>query len=226
MSLICIPIREISLLALKKKLKAGEKHADVIEIWADQLPPETDPAEVVSLATKPLLIVNKGAAEKGQWHGSEKERLAVLKKYAAAGASYIDVAIDTDAELIQDMRSSFQEETDLILSYHNFEETPPLPDLQKKMEKGIELNADIIKVATYANTAEDNLTVLQLLAEANAREIPFIGICMGIRGKLSRVVAPALGSYITYVALHKKEASAPGQLTLKEFKKISSLLNS
>lgn len=226
MSLICIPIRENTLPALKKRLKTAEKHADVVEIWADGLPPETDPNDVVSLASKPLLIVNKGAAEKGKWQGLEEDRIAVLKKYAQAGAAYVDVAIDTDAGLIRDLQSSLQEKTKLILSYHNFEETPPLSELQKKMTRGIGLNADIIKVATFARETEDNLEVLQLLAEANAGGIPFIGICMGIRGKLSRVVVPALGSYITYVALNKKEASAPGQLTLKEFRHISSLLNS
>ncbi len=42
--------------------------------------------------------------------------------------------------------------------------------------------------------------------------------CMGEEGKISRIMAPLLGSAITYASLDREEASAPGQLTIHELR--------
>jgi 3-dehydroquinate dehydratase type I len=47
---------------------------------------------------------------------------------------------------------------------------------------------------------------------------------MGRRGKISRIMAPLLGSVITYASLDPEEASAPGQLTIEEMQTINRIM--
>ena len=41
---------------------------------------------------------------------------------------------------------------------------------------------------------------------------------MGEEGKLSRIITLLLGGFMTYAALDKQQATAPGQLTVKQLK--------
>jgi 3-dehydroquinate dehydratase/shikimate dehydrogenase len=53
--------------------------------------------------------------------------------------------------------------TKVILSSHNFNETPSAAELQAKAEAMREAGADIVKIATMANDISDAATVLSLL---------------------------------------------------------------
>ena len=57
---------------------------------------------------------------------------------------------------------------------------------------------------------------------ARGREIIAFG--MGPAGKWSRVVAPLMGSFLTFAPFTKKGASAPGQLTVNEVKRLWQML--
>jgi len=72
--------------------------------------------------------------------------------------------------------------------------------------------ADKVKIATMANNAKDNALILSLYAEYDN----LIAFCMGKLGMITRVAAPVLGADFTFVAYSKKEATAPGQLTVGE----------
>lgn len=226
MSLLCIPIRETTIPGLKNKLKAAERQADLTEIWVDHLPVGTDPGEVIGAATKPVIVVNKHRSEGGRAEGPRSVRMPILKEYAKAGAAYVDTDIDTTRDTIFELRQGFRENTKLVLSYHDFIETPPFRNLVEKFEQGVAKKADIIKIATFAKRESDNHTVMQLLCLAKERRIPLIAICMGTRGKLSRIMGPAMGSYMTFVSLDKDGQSAPGQLTVEEHNLITLMLKS
>lgn len=53
--------------------------------------------------------------------------------------------------------------TKVILSSHNFNETPSVEELQAKAEAMRDAGADIVKIATMANDISDAATVLSLL---------------------------------------------------------------
>ena len=55
-------------------------------------------------------------------------------------------------------------------------------------------DADIVKLVTLANHPADNLRLLSLIPQAQARGKDIIAFCMGPLGKWSRVAAPLLGS--------------------------------
>ena len=47
-----------------------------------------------------------------------------------------------------------------------------------------------------------------------------IAFCMGPLGKWSRIAAPLLGSWLTFAPFSKQGASAPGQLTVNDLKRV------
>ncbi|HMK65556.1 MAG TPA: type I 3-dehydroquinate dehydratase, partial [Thermodesulfobacteriota bacterium] len=59
-----------------------------------------------------------------------------------------------------------------------------------------------------------------LLAYAKKKEMSLIAFCMGEKGKVSRLMAPLLGSPWTYASPAADQATAPGQMTIREMKKL------
>lgn len=218
--MLCIPIQARSLKDLKARAQKAERIADLIEVWIDYLPPETDARSIAACCSKPLIVVNKPRREKGLWKGSEKQRIERLQQFAVLGVAYIDIGIDTDLKLIQKLIKA-KKRTKIIISYHNFKNTPEAKVLQQKVRRALNLGADVVKVATFARKPSDNLTVLNLLGKIKK---PMAAMCMGEHGKISRMVGLALGSHFTFVALDESKKSVPGQMTVKEYKTVDSLL--
>ncbi len=109
--------------------------------------------------------------------------------------------------------------TKLIVSHHNFKETPiQLNDIYQRIAK---TNADIIKIATKANNYNDSLRMLNLISGAD-RDI--IAICMGQKGMITRVYGPAVGGYLTFASLGEGKSSASGQMNVDELRQTWQLL--
>jgi 3-dehydroquinate dehydratase type I len=118
-----------------------------------------------------------------------------------------------------------------VLSWHNFENTPPQAELDKVLAQMIESAAStdsvdkvIGKIVTTAHTWEDALRVLWLQEQAKAANFRLSCFCMGDPGRITRLATLYLGGYMTYVCLHDAQATAPGQLSLKQLKKLTDLL--
>lgn len=217
--MLCVPIQAESVQKLKIKALKAARVADFVEIWIDHLPPGTSAKEMVAVCPKPLIIVNKPRREKGKWKGTEKSRIERLREFAIPGVAYIDVGMDTDKKLIKELVKT-KKRSKVILSYHNFERTPSESELKQKIKKGFALGADVVKIATFAKTPKDNLTVLSLLKTSQ----PLAVMCMGRHGKISRMVGEALGSQFTFAALDAASRTAPGQMIIDEYETIASLL--
>jgi shikimate dehydrogenase len=88
----------------------------------------------------------------------------------------------------------------------------------------VENGAAIVKIVTLAKSAEDNLKVLSMIPYAQKHFQKIIAMCMGVEGRISRVVAPLLGAYLSFAVLDPCAQSAPGQLTVREIRQISNLI--
>jgi 3-dehydroquinate dehydratase type I len=82
----------------------------------------------------------------------------------------------------------------------------------------------VIKLVPFAKHPEDNLRVLSLLPRARECGQRMIAFCMGEAGRISRVMAPLLGSFLTYASLEEGEETAPGQLAVGEMRRMLRLL--
>jgi len=104
-----------------------------------------------------------------------------------------------------------------MVSEHDFTRTPQEDELQLMVEKAIDQGAQIVKIATMANSVAD---VRRLLNFTEKCETPIVTIAMGPIGKISRVIAPLYGSLFSYGFI--KGEVAPGQLPvtrlIEEFK--------
>lgn len=82
----------------------------------------------------------------------------------------------------------------LILSYHNFEETPA--DLKAVLSLMQMRQAAFYKIATMAHSTLDALRMLTFVqSHPNV-----IGVCMGSLGQITRILAPVFGTPIMYAS--------------------------
>lgn len=105
----------------------------------------------------------------------------------------------------------------VIRSYHNFEETPE--NLLKIIEELDSKKCDLIKIATKVNSEEDAKRLLALL-EITKYKGRLIVTGMGEKSREVRIKAPLMGSVFFYAPLDARYASAEGQMTITDLRKI------
>lgn len=197
--------------------------ADVIEIRLDALK-RIEVAPFMTQLTNPLLFTNRPIWEGGNFAGEEQARIAPLLEAANQGARYVDLELkapDSSHQALLEMTNSTS--CQLILSWHNFQDTPSQAELVGRLATIQDKGAHIAKIVTMAHDYHDVLRVLTLQEEAARMDIPLIAFCMGRPGVISRVATVDLGGYMTYCAVSDSEATAPGQLSVAVLRQIDSL---
>ena len=219
---MCICIAENSLEGARAAIDRAIPHADLIEIRADYLA-EPDLVPILTQRTKPFIVTNRRKEEGGRFEGEERKRLEILRQAMDQGADYIDVEMGSEEVLLQSLIEEQRrncEKTELLLSYHDFRETPSSPALYDLFDRMIEIKAKIVKIVTFAQSYEDNLRILSLIPHAKKRGQEIIAFCMGEKGKVSRVLAPMMGAVWVYASSSQGKGSAPGQLTAQELREL------
>jgi 3-dehydroquinate dehydratase-1 len=102
-----------------------------------------------------------------------------------------------------------------LVSHHDFQLTPPERDLLAIVDEAKAAGADIVKLATAAESFADVERLFGVLLSQRSKGL--VAISLGAYGTVSRVVFPLFGSLLTYGFLH--EAVAPGQLSVAELRK-------
>ena len=196
---------------------AEAQHADLIEIRLDSLNKHDRIADIPSCSQTPLIATNKSIVCNGKFSGSETERQKVLMEAARNGFEYVDVDLGTtkQTELIRNLHEVGAK---VIVSFHDFEQTPTLLQLGEVLEEQVALGADVCKIITTARSVEDNLITLNFVSEAS-KKAKIVCFAMGELGKHSRVVSPVFGAFFTFASLDEKRKTAKGQLTIQEMKR-------
>jgi len=156
-----------------------------------------------------LIATCRRHQNRGKFNGSIEEQLAVLDGAVRHGAHAIDVEIET-AEAAPERLSAFRGRAQVILSYHNFEATPPMDTIVNRM---LRITADAYKVVTTARKPSDNVRVL-----AAAKALPkhrMVVLAMGELGFPTRVLSPVFGGIYSYAAPLYSEGTAAGQVSAK-----------
>jgi 3-dehydroquinate dehydratase type I len=211
---LCIPIVETTVEKALIAIQQVNRWADLIELRADYLK-RVNLAPLLENRQKPLIVTNRRREEEGKYKGEERKRLSVLQEAIDLGANYIDVELATERSFLQGLIRN-RRGTQVILSFHDFQRTPSLKELQRLCGQMIRLEADVVKIVPFARSWEDNLTILSLIPYAKERNQKIVAFCMGEKGKISRIFSPFLGAAWTYASLNRSRASASGQLTVRE----------
>ena len=194
---------------------AAEAHsvegiADLFEIRIDLVGKGWE--KIAGTLHKPWIATNRDIAHGGKWRGSEDDRTGELFRAIDLGANIVD--IETDAACIEDIVPRVKEKARCMISFHDWEGTPPLDYLEGLVKQQLSLHADICKVITTARKNDDNITMLQLIRKFPSADI--ISFAMGAEGLLSRVMCPLAGGYLTYASIKEGSGSAPGQITVAD----------
>jgi len=224
-SRICVSVGSRELATAVNLARQVAPLADVVEIRLDCIANPSLPVFFSSLRC-PLLFTNRPTWEGGQHCGSEEERVDLLIEAVSAGAAYVDLELLAPAASLRRLRDAVDgTATRLILSRHDFSATPPLADLLEWIKQMREGGADIGKVVTTARDHHDVLRVLHLQEDCAALGLPLIAFCMGRAGLISRLATIELGGFMTYCAADDAATTAPGQISVAEFRKICDLLH-
>jgi 3-dehydroquinate dehydratase type I len=221
---ICIPIAAAETVQAIEKMERAAPLADLVELRIDRMP-NAEMKRLLAARRIPVIVTNRSRQEGGGFAGTEEERVALLTEAVRLGADYVDIEAATDpalkAKLITALAGGA---TRLIISWHDFSGTPPTKFLEGKLAACMADSPAIVKIVTHAGAAADCLRLLELIPEALRRGQAIAAFCMGEKGKISRIMAPLLGSAISYASLEPEEASAPGQLTIHELREINRIM--
>ena len=184
---------------------------DIVEVRLDRMSASDSwllTCEKIEAMGVPVILTIRLQSEGGAWTDEDSARLRLFNM-AIEKLSAID--IELSSPLIEKLRGEVDKSNAMLLvSYHNFEETPPIKNLSAVVDKAARKGADIIKLATKINDSEDAQRLLHLL-EHHTGNVPLCVIGMGPKGVHTRFSFPALGSCLAYGYLDNP--SAPGQLS-------------
>lgn len=198
--------------------------ADIIEWRADYLPKEAilqvAPAIFEKFAGRELVFTLRTRSEGGEIDLSPEEYIHLIKEVAQF---YQPDYIDFEYYSYKDVFEEMLDFPNLVLSYHNFQETPE--NMMEILSELTILNPKLVKVAVMAHTEQDVLDLMNYTRGFKTLnpEQEYVTISMGKVGKVSRITADVTGSSWSFASLD--EVSAPGQISLASMKKIREILN-
>ncbi len=218
---LCLPRTPSVVVALQdmpsiEKIAAAHRAGvwDIVELRID-LQGSDDPAHRFAEALKrqgiPTIATLRSKAEGGAWCRSEAERLACFRTLIPH-VSAVDIELSSQDIRDEVIAAAHADGKAAIVSCHFFQAFPTPTQLDQIAEQATLLDADILKVAAWAEYPEDIRTLARFtLAHADRN---LVTLAMGPRGALSRIFFPALGSLWTYTFWGTE--TAPGQMDITE----------
>ena len=216
---ICASIPAENPESLRDKInRAFSFGANYIEIRFDFLD-LSDMEESLKIAEnirEKAIFTLRTPAEGGKFKANNNDRIEWLKKLAMAKPMLLDIEYSTIHSNDDLANYCKTQKIPVLLSWHDFEKTPPKDQLRYILEK-MRVYSNHIKMVTTAINIVDALRILDLYE--NAAESNLIAFSMGEAGIISRIMCTIIGrSPFTYAAL--EESIAPGQLTVVQMREI------
>jgi 3-dehydroquinate dehydratase-1 len=195
-----------SVTSLDDAREAAVLGADLIEVRVDLA--GGDPVDLVRGvcrdAERPVIVTIRPDYEGGMFAGGERDRIKLFRQLAPY-AEYLDVELRS--KVLDELVAAAQGTGAMpIVSYHDFERTPPNAEMLAIINRCTEKGA----IGKLAVTPHDMTDVLRLLEVTLISRRPVCTISMGSMGMHSRLVAPAYGSLLTYG--YVRRPVAPGQI--------------
>ena len=212
----CASVAEKTPKRVKQTLATALKKSDYAEIRFDFLNPNLvpDALQQIKKDLRKCVCTLRPVSEGGKFEGGEKNRISIIKLIAEYNPFLLDVELNTLSKNKNLRRYLKNTGTDILVSWHNFKQTPSNSALKKKLTQMKKISNNI-KIVTMAKSINDATQVLSLYKNNNTKLIAF---SMGNYGRISRILCLFLGSPYTYVSLGKPVA--PGQFSVDEVKSI------
>ncbi len=199
------------------ELRRARRYCRTIELRLDWLRSDRERGKfLAALGRYPkkgltLLATCRRILGGGKLAGGAEAELYWLGQAREAGCEWCDVEIETLRELPAQSARCFPVPPKILLSFHDFERTPSLPGRFVHAQTG---EADAVKIAARARTISDSLRLLRLAHSSK----DLVSVPMGEIGLPARLLALREGSALAYAPV--AEATAPGQVSLHDFKRL------
>lgn len=209
--MLCVVIKGPTFEEAHQQISEAAAYADLLELRLDCFQ-SLDLASLKILRSDfsiPMIFTLRSDIQGGSYSQSEENRLTDIRNLVMLKPEYLDLENHVSACFITEI-STQHPEIKLVLSYHNFRETPE--DLERIYQEMQKIPAFFYKIAV---TAKNCLDAMRLLCWAKKSEDKLIAISMGYHGQVSRILGKMIGCPIIYAALGEDQESAPGQLSAK-----------
>jgi 3-dehydroquinate dehydratase / shikimate dehydrogenase len=191
-------------------LKDRNPHLDAEEILGQAITESSRPIIFTHRSGRPESAPNRTAQNKSRLIGARKEPL---------GRDYFDFDLQADNSVGLHLYNTyvrlFGTHPQIILSHHDFNKCDE-KELTRIYKRFAVFNPDITKIAAQAERIDDLLAIFNLLDKAKSDKRALIALAMGSAGRISRILGPGRGSFLTFASLEQGAESAPGQFTIDE----------
>ena len=198
-------------------------YADIIELRADYIKEEELTEEnltkIKNASDKEILFTLRKQEEGGKRKIPDSVREAFYFSAIKIGFEYIDIENSTPEDMLDRIMSEVKtagRSTQLILSFHNFNETLE-SEISEKFNDIKSKNPDIIKIVTMANSEAGSNFIIDFVRNNASGSTRLALFCMGEWGTTNRIQCHNLGSALTYLAVASGTGTASGQLTYDEY---------
>ena len=224
---ICAPLvgRTVERL-LAETAAVAAKSPDLLEWRVDFFEGIDDTALVIDVLARikqasrglPLLFTRRSMREGGEQISlSDAQVIGLYRAVCQTGhADIVDFEMGNHPTDVLEVREMTRARgIKLILSFHDFDRTPPLDALVQRFAQAESLGADVAKIAVMPQSMDDVLTLLAAtLQSSRALGIPVVSMSMGRFGAITRLAGWAFGSAMTFAV--GESSSAPGQLAIED----------
>jgi 3-dehydroquinate dehydratase/shikimate dehydrogenase len=215
---ICAVVAAATAREMRAQLDRALQRTRTVELRLDYLKASRQPSRFLGWLkrTKPgatLIATCRRVQAGGCFSGDILAQCGVLKRaQEGSGCAWVDLEIESVRERPEAWRRRAFGDCKVLISYHDFQRTPR--SLAARIAQLESFGADAIKIATQCHSIADSLRVLGLAK----RRRNVVAVPMGEIGLPARVLALRAGSALAYAAAGR--ATAPGQPTLEEMKKL------
>ncbi|XP_020209569.2 bifunctional 3-dehydroquinate dehydratase/shikimate dehydrogenase, chloroplastic, partial [Cajanus cajan] len=147
--------------------------------------------------------------EGGEYEGDENKRQEALRLAIELGSEFVDVELKVARDFYNSIGGKKPVNVKMIVSSHNLENTPSVEEIGNLAATIQASGADVVKIVTTALDITDCARLFQVLVHS---QVPMIGIAMGEKGFMSRVLCAKFGGFLTFGSIE----GAPGQPSITE----------
>ncbi len=194
---------------MARAVRSSTDGADLVELRVDALH-DPDLGQLRALRDKPIVLTCRSPEEGGKFAGTEPERRAILRRALELGFDYVNIEMSSWTPELRQIRTASK----IVLSRHDFETCPQDPG--RIVEQGIELGADLVKLAAKTTSLFDALRIADAGRVARERGVGFVPVAMGPAGVATRILASRVGASWTFASARGFPSTGPGQLGLEE----------
>ena len=217
--MLCASLAERDVNGMVRAARAARAAgADIVEARLDGLSAPGVPVigELRRRIGLPAIATLRPEWEGGSFGGGEDERSDLLATAAEKGFDYLDVELAMDGRRLSALLALCKRRgAGTIVSHHDFCGTPAAGRILRMIRR-CSLAGDIGKVAYSCSSVRDAARIVEAARDARREGLAFIAIGMGEHGRLTRFLAPVMGSAMAYACLDRRRRTAGGQFEIGE----------